>query len=76
MRRFSLVDGELVEDPAGEWAQMSEVREFALVAARVGRDHDVYAKALARIAGVPVTLPLRRVVSVAREALEDGGRDA
>lgn len=73
MKRFSLIDGEMVEDPAGEWAQMTEVREFALVAARVGRDHDRYAKALARIAGVPVTLPLRRTVSVAREALEGPG---
>ena len=70
MKRYSLIDGRMVENPGGEWARMSEVEEFARVAARVGRDHDRYMRALARIAGVPVTLPLRRVVSVAREALD------
>ena len=70
MKRFSLVDGQLVEDPAGEWAPMSEVRDFALCAARVGRDHDKYAKALLEIATIPLSMPLSQAVRCAREALD------
>lgn len=70
MKRFSLVDGELVEDEKGEWAPMSEVRDFALCAARVGADHDKYAKALVEIATIPLSMPLSKAVSCAREALD------
>lgn len=69
MRRFVVRDGELVESSAGDLVRFEDVQKLLAVAGAVAGDRDRYRQALAWIAGVPVTLPLREVVGVAREAI-------
>lgn len=70
MKRFSLVDGELVADPAGDLVRFEDLEELVASASLIAGDRDRFSRALGRIAGVPVSMPLSEAVGVARSALD------